>query len=141
MSATIPVLDSKSVSAYFDLENDVLFVSYYGVLDASTSGNLTTWLDQMAEVIGTRPIRGMVFDLRKVVRFKRENLFTTAEQTEQLQEQLDHQKFPVALVVANYYQEQMAKITLLVTPDANRRQIVYSMESALTYIESWYAAH
>ncbi len=141
MSATIPVLDNKNISAYFDIERNLLFVTYYGVLDASASGNLNEWVDQMREVIGVRPVRGMIFDLRKVVRFKRENLFTSAEQTLQLQEHLDNQKYPIALVVTNYYQEQMAKITMLITPDASRRHIVYSMEEATSYIQSWYARH
>lgn len=139
MTATIPILSSKTVNAYFDTQTGVLFVSYYGVLDASTSGNLYDWIEQMRDVVDSHGVRGLVFDLRKVVRFKRDNLYTTAEQSERLSEQLDHRVYPIALVVGNYYQEQMAKVTILVAHDAERREIVRSMEEALGYIGSWYA--
>ncbi|TVR22800.1 MAG: hypothetical protein EA396_05280 [Anaerolineaceae bacterium] len=139
MTATIPILSSKTVNAHFDTQTGVLFVSYYGVLDASTSGNLYQWIEQMKDVVDSHGVRGLVFDLRKVVRFKRDNLYTAAEQSQRLSEQLDHRIYPIALIVGNYYQEQMAKVTLLVTHDSERREIVRSMEEALTYIGSWYA--
>lgn len=139
MSATIPVLDRKNVSAHFDLTENILVVSYRGVLDATVAGNLHDWIDQMQTVIGARPLRGLVFDLRKVLRFKRDSIFSSREQSDELQNRLGNQVFPIALLVSTYYQEQMAQVTLLTATDADRRKIVYSMDDAFQMIRQWSA--
>jgi hypothetical protein len=139
MASTIPVLDGKTVSAHFDLTNRVLIVVYRGVLDATATGNLTSWLQSLRDVMAEQEVRGIVFDLRKVVRFKRDNLYSAHEQSTELDRELEGRQLPVALLVGNYYQEQMAKGTLLQAPDADRREIVHNMDAAVAYIGSWYA--
>jgi hypothetical protein len=139
MSATIPVLNSKSVAAHFDLQHNILHVAYRGILDASTNGNLHDWVAQMRDVAGDKTLKGIIFDFRKVVRFKRDSLYNAREQSQKLNQHINGEGYPIALVVSNYYQEQMVGITLLVTNDAHLRKIVRSQEAALDYILSMQA--
>jgi hypothetical protein len=138
MSTTIPILDTKNVNAHFDVDTCILRVSYYGVLDGDSAVDLHTWIEQMRETIGPRPIEGVIFDLRKVIRFKRDNLYTTAEQSQQLQQQINR-RCPIALIVSTYYQEQMVQVMMLTATDADMRQVVYSEEEAFYYITQGYA--
>lgn len=139
MSTTLPILDSKNVTAHFDVTTNILHVTYYGVLDGDSAVDLHTWIEQMRETIGSHPIAGVIFDLRKVVRFKRDNLYTTAEQSQQLRQQTDNRHCPIAMIVATYYQEQMVQVMMLTATDANMRQVVYSEEDALYYVHKGYA--
>lgn len=139
MSATIPILDGKNVNAHFDVDTNILHVSYYGVLDGDSAVDLHVWIEQMREIVGARPIQGVIFDLRKVVRFKRDNLYTTAEQSQLLRQHTDNSHCPIAMLVSTYYQEQMVQVMMLTATDANLRQIVYSEEDALHYVNQGYA--
>jgi hypothetical protein len=139
MSTTLPILDSKNVHAHFDVDTNILHIAYYGVLDGDSMIDLHVWFEQMRETVGARPIQGVIFDLRKVIRFKRDNLYKAAEQSLQLQQHTENPQCPIAMWVSTYYQEQMVQVMMLTAPDANMRQIVYTQEDALYYVSKGYA--
>ncbi len=139
MSVTIPILDSKNVYAHFDIDTSILNVAYYGVLDSDSAVDLHTWIEQMRDTIGARPIKGVIFDFRKVVRFKRDNLYTTAQQSQQLQQHTESRQCPIALIVSTYYQEQMVQIMMLTATDAEMRRVVHTEEEARYYVTQGYA--
>lgn len=52
--------------------------------------------------------------------------------------QVDFSAIPTALLVKDLYQEQMVRVTMRLTEQSNRMQIVYSLEEAKLFIQDWH---
>lgn len=139
MTTTIPALDEERVSAHFDAEKGISFITYRGVLDATTTRQMYAWVGDLLNVIGPDATRGVVIDFREVKRFTRDNLYTTRRQSSDINESTDNSGHPVALIVANYYQDQMVRVSMMATPGERRKRVVNTRDEALSFINNWQA--
>lgn len=141
MTRTLPLLNETDVQARFDQEQGISFITYGRVVNSVTTRKVYGWVDDLLTVIAPDATRGVVFDFRQVKRFMRDNLLTARRYTLESNSKRDNSGHPVAMLVGNYYQEQMVNIAIMVSPDSERKRIVRSFDEALTYIADWHGAH
>lgn len=135
MPATMPVLNEADVQAH--CENGVLFVAFAGTLTGRTNARTADWVDQLRQVVPAESLRGVVFDFRSVIRFRRDNLYTALNAEDEASPVSVH-AIPTALLVTNYYQRQMIDVMLMMSAEPERKQVVESMDEALAFIEGWH---
>lgn len=135
---TLPILVQEGVTAYFDEKLGISFVTYKGVVSAEVTQALYGWVKDLLPLIGENATRGVIYDFRQVTRFTRDNLHTSRNESNKINQERDMSNHPLTMIVENTYQEQMVKISMQLTPIEERKRIVYSMEDAMDYIEQWH---
>lgn len=128
--------DSPGLSIHYDSDQRIVFATYKDTLTPEISSQFYAWV-AMPKDLQLKDFRGAIFDYRQVKRFHNYNIHTTkrASQTANLKFDMSH--IGVALIVQTYYQEQMIRATLALTPQQERKRIVHSDAEALAFIEEW----
>lgn len=139
MMDDLPRLDTEHVSAYFDPQMGISFITYRGHLTAEVTETLYAWVRSLLPHIGPDATRGVIFDFRQVTRFHQGNLEASRKQSVTINQEADNSTHCVALIVDNFYQEQLVSVSMNLTPGEKRKRIVRSMDEALAYIETWHA--
>lgn len=141
--AVIP-LEKEQVSAFYDTEAKLLRVTYRGVLSPQISTEFYAWLGTAMQTNPTLILeaKGSIFDFCQVTDFVNSNLSTVRKQSQNLSQSSDDVKnHPVALVVKTALQERMVSVTMKLTPQNDRKKVVYSIEDAQKYIIEWHKKH
>ncbi len=133
----IQPLNAEKVTAYFDEENRVIRVAYNGDLDAEPAIQVYDWLLKLLQTVGVENINGSIFDFSGVTNFQDENLRTARKASRQMNMSVDTSDLPVALVVSNFYQEEVLHGAMRIKPEQVRRRIVHSMDEAISFIAHW----
>ncbi len=135
---TIDRLDSENVSAYYDMEAQIAFITYRNEVNPATTKLAYEWIGKSAAVAGITNVRGGVFDFREVTKFGGYNFTVVRQERQKVKAKHDFSHIPTALIVKNLFQERMVMISLKITEKSERVKIVEDMESALDFIQDWH---
>lgn len=134
----IPSIDEANVSAYFDADQAVAFVTYRGNIGADESRTAYQWLTQLIDTLGENAIRGEVFDFSKVRMFTTDNLLEARRHSRRLNLALTEHAFPVAMIISTAMHEEILRGPMQVVPENTRKRIVRSDEEAIAFIDLWH---
>ena len=126
---------SEALDLWFDETTRIYHVTYKGKLVPDSSVKAYSRFGNLVAERGLDAIWGAIFDFRPVTEFHNTNLTTTQNQSRQANRQYDLSRLPVALVVDDFYKEQMVRVSARVNKVEKRTRIVYSTEEALKFFE------
>ena len=137
MMAVLP-LDTPNATAHYDEENNIVWVTYIGLLDAEATASVYKWLSAFFETRDNQDIDGLVFDFRKVDTFGPDNLFEARKKSRGFNLRQDVSTLPVSMICANFYQEEILRGPMQNVPENNRKKIVKTDAEALAFIAEWH---
>ena len=130
-------LKVEHAAAYFNAENRVVHIAYEGDLDGEVTIQVYDWLEKLYEEIDIQTIRGEIFDFRKVTSFAPDNLTKARRNSNRINMKTDVSQCPVALLVSDFYHEEILRSGMRISPEHARKRIVWSEEEAHSFIEEW----
>ena len=136
---SIQPLDTPNASAQYDEEHNVVRVTYRGVLGADATISVYHWLAEFFAIRDNNDIRGEIFDFREVQSFGPDNLFEARKKSRGFNLKQDISELPVAMVCANFYQEEILRGPMRNVPENNRKRIVNTEAEALEFIDEWHS--
>ncbi len=134
----IDPLEIEQATAYFDEEQQLIFVTYRGDLDGEVTVQVYEWIERLLETVGIDALNGEIFDFTAVTTFQDSNLQIARKVSRRMNLSMDTSQLPVALIVKDFYQEEILRGTMRIVPEQERKRIVNSEEEALAFIEEWY---
>jgi len=134
-------VDTEQVSAIFDEDSSIIYVTYYGALTGEGPKIVYGWLDELYEEIDVNSIYGQIFDFRQVEEFAQENLKTARKTSNRMNMKIDTSHVPVALLISDPYHQEVLHSSMRISPDHERKKIVWSEEEALAFFEKWHEEH
>lgn len=135
----IEKLKTEKASAYFDEESRIAYIEYRGLLTADESLAVYDWLADLVQELGIENVYGEIFDFRKVREFATDNLMEARRNSRRYNMRNRIRKLPVAMLVSNYYQEEILRGPMKNVEENKRKTIVKTMEEALTFLHEWHA--
>lgn len=139
--ATVKRLEAENVSAYYDADSHIAFITYHTEVNPTSTKLVYEWIGTSAPVIGIENIRGGIFDFRPVMRFAGYSFSVVRQERQKIQAEQKFCHIPTALIVNNPLQEQMVYTSLKITEQSERFLVVKDMESALAFIDAWHQRH
>jgi hypothetical protein len=133
----IKALESDDVSAHYDA--GLMFIIYKGTLTPQTTALAYNWMIETMQCVDVPD--GAVFDFREVKQFDNSNLSSAQRQSQTFNSKFNISLIPAALLVGNAYQERMTQISLNLSPQKDRKRVVWSMEDALGFIKTYNQNH
>lgn len=132
---------SEHIAAYYDEERLILRVKYLGVMTPAVTAEFYQWL---GNIIRTNPekvmtARGSIYDFRDVTEFANSNISSTARQSGQVNQQMDLQNHPVAIIAKDAIQSATLTVTMRVSGQQDRKRIVRTEADAIAFIEEFHA--
>ena len=111
-----------------------------GQLPPATSAQFYQWL---IESIKANPhllteARGSIYDFRDVTELANANMSSSQRQSQQVNQQVDLQNHPVALIVKDSVQRALLTATMRISPQQDRKRVVQSEAEAMAYIDSFH---
>jgi hypothetical protein len=123
----------------YDDEKGIL----YGIYSSVASGDITARIYmsslKFVRTVGIDNIQGMIFDMRRVEEFSRDNLASIQRENFNMDRKFNMNFVPTALVVDTAIQEQFARMTIGVSNGQERKCIVYSLAEAHMFFEEWHS--
>jgi len=135
---SIEPLETTQASARYDEDNNVVWITYRGILDADATAKVYTWLADFFNTRDNTSIAGEVFDFREVQTFGPDNLFEARKKSRGFNLKQDISHLPVAMICANFYQEEILRGPMQNVPENNRKAIVRTDQEALDFIDKWH---
>lgn len=135
---SIQPLETPNASARYDEDHNIVWVTYTGLLDAGATASVYHWLANFFEAHDNQSIDGEVFDFRKVETFGPDNLFEARKKSRGFNLKQDVSTLPVAMICANFYQEEILRGPMQNVPENNRKSIVKTEAEALEFIANWH---
>lgn len=133
----IEPLQLEQASAYFDGEQRIAYVAYRGSLGDAVTVQVYEWLDTLFKQVDIQTVYGEIFDFTKVTEFQPSNLEAARKNSKRLNLKMDVSHLPVALIVDNSYQLGMLETAMRISPEHQRKRIVWSREEAMRFLEEW----
>lgn len=134
-------LDVEQANARFDPEKRIAFIHYHGVLGSDVTLRVYEWLDELYKEIGTDGFAGQIFDFRDVQEFDESNLATARKTSGKMNLRVDTSHIPVALIVSDFYHEEILRTAMRISPEHVRKKIVWSEDEALSFLNQWRTEH
>lgn len=134
-------LEHSTASAHYDEETQIVYITYRGLLDADSSGSVYSWLQVLIMTIGVENIYGEVFDFREVTEFSPDNLMNARQKSRTMNLRMNTRSIPVAMIVKDFYQEEILRGPMKNVPENPRKKIVQSMDDALSFLDEWHVAN
>ncbi len=131
-------LKIDQAEAYFDLETHIAYIAYRGVLHADVTVQVYDWLDAVYDEVGLENVHGQVFDFSAVEMFDPGNLKVARRTSSRANMKQDTSHIPVGLIVSTPIHEETLRTDMRILPENTRKKIVWSMEAALEFIETWH---
>jgi hypothetical protein len=131
-----PPLKTENLHCYNDPDYRLTIVAYSGELTPAVTSQAYAWLGRAKPEL-LKLIRGSIFDFRKVTIFNTGNLSTLQRKSRELNAEIKEYQIPVAMLVANLYQEKMVYISSKISPGEDRKRIVKSVDAALAFLEEY----
>jgi hypothetical protein len=135
----IDSLTHPNATAHYDEETRIAYITYSGFLDGSASTAAYEWLATVNETVGIP--YGEVFDFRAVTEFMPDNLLEARKKSRRRNLRSEIHNLPVAMVVKDYYQEEILRGPMQNVPENNRKTIVKTMEEAIEFLHNWHKQH
>ena len=132
------VLEKDGFAAYLDDETKIPHVTYPAHLTPEVTINMYKWFGGLIDKHGIDNLCGCIFDFSNVEKFHPANFRTARAESRKINLKADLGKFPVAFVVEDMKQEQMLRVSMRLTQNPARLRIMYSIESAVAFIQDWY---
>lgn len=136
---TIPVLSHPNARAEYNAETRVATITYSGFLNAEASTAVYDWLADLAQHVGL--VYGEVFDFRQVTEFMPDNLMEARKKSRRRALRPQTQLVPVAMIVKDFYQEEILRGPMQNVPENQRKAIVHSVDEALAFLQDWHQRH
>ena len=134
-------LNTDQATAFFDYDSRLIRVAYRGNLGSGAAEQVYDWIEQLIQTVGIGAIAGEIFDFTAVTSFDPGNLQTARKVSKKLNMTTDTSHLPVAMIIANFYQEEILRSPMRVLPEMERKRIVWSEQEALDFIGWWNAQH
>jgi hypothetical protein len=135
---TIEPLETPGASAHYDEATRIVYITYKGYLTSEASSTAYAWLKSLIDEVGEESIYGEVFDFRPVLEFMPDNLMDARKKARGLNLRIDL-LFPVAMLVKDFYQEEILRGPMQNVPENTRKRIVRTMDEALAFFEEWHS--
>lgn len=131
-------LEIQQAAAHYDDTTRLVRIVYHGELGAEVTRQVYDWLEELYEAVGTDAIYGQIFDFRKVTQFLDENLQAARRASKIANIRMDTSRFPVALLISDFYHQEILRSAMRVTPDNERKRLVWSEAEALEFFQQWH---
>lgn len=131
----------ERASVKYDPDTRIVHVAYRGELDGDTNAAVYDWLETLYQEVGIETLWGQIFDFRKVTEFQQDNLKTARRTSTRLNMRTDVSSCPAALIVSDFYHEEILRGSMRVSAENIRKKIVWTEEDALQFLEEWHAQH
>ena len=131
-------LSTAGASASYDDSTGIVLIAYRGDITREDSAAVYGWLDELISAIGVNAIYGEIFDFRDVTEFMADNLMEARSKSRSLNLRIDTSRFPVAMIVRNFYQQEILRGPMQNVPHNTRKRIVHSEGEALDFIMEWH---
>ena len=125
--------------AHYDTESRIVYVAYRGLLTSDDSTKVYQWLHELMVNLGSENLYGEVWDFREVQEFLPDNLMDARKKSRGLNLRINVD-FPVAMIVKDFYQEEILRGPMQNVPENTRKAIVRSMDEAHQFLADWHAA-
>jgi len=135
---SFPPLEHEHAHAAYDPETRIATITYRGNLNADASAAAYEWLGNLTREIGTEQLYGEIFDFRQVTEFMPDNLMDARKQSRRFNLKTNV-NFPVAMIVKDFYQEEILRGPMQNVKENARKTIVKSVDEALAFMQEWHA--
>jgi len=135
----IPSIHSEHLTAEFDEESGVAFITYKGHHTQESGDQAARWGRDLVQQLGPQAIRGAVFDFSQVTVFDEPTFSWAKTRHENINRQGDMTHHPIAMLVSTQYQETIVSAVSERLGTTQRSALVNSRDEALAFIESWHA--
>lgn len=135
---TISALKTDRASAYFDEETHIARIKYSGLLTADESLAVYDWLGDLLQEVGLDNIYGEIFDFRLVREFASDNLMEARRNSRRYNMRNNVRRLPVAMIVSNYYQEEILRGPMQNVEENKRKTIVWNEADAVAFLVEWH---
>jgi hypothetical protein len=130
-------LKTENAEIYVDEETDILYIVYNGEISPQVTAQVYGWQAQHSRPEILKMLRGSIYDFRNVTKFNPGNLSTIQRKSRELNTTIQEYHIPVALLVSNFYQEQMVRVSSQISPNEERKRIVKSVEEAIAFFNQY----
>lgn len=134
-------LMTEQATARYDADERILYIAYNGYLNAQTSAIVYQWIQQVIDAVGIETIYGEIFDFRQVIEFAPDNLMEARKKSRRLNLTQAVHNMPVAMIVKDFYQEEILRGPMQNVPENQRKAIVKTMDDARAFLDEWHAEH
>ena len=135
---TFKTLEHDRATASFDAETRIAMITYSGQLTAEASAAVYEWLNDLIRTLGSKEVYGEIFDFRMVTEFMPDNLMDARKNSRRLNLRQEAQSIPVAMIVKDFYQEEILRGPMQNVPENVRKTIVKSVEEAYDFFARWH---
>jgi hypothetical protein len=135
-----PALNHEKAQAHYDEATKIAHITYTGLLDAETSTAVYDWLADLVDIVGIEGIYGEIFDFRKVQEFMADNLMQARRSSRRYNMRHNVRRIPVAMIISNYYQEEILRGPMQNVEENKRKTIVWNPEDALAFLHEWHTS-
>jgi hypothetical protein len=133
------LLESEYVTGHLDDEDGILYVTYHHSLTPSVTNRVYRWLGRIiknAKYDISESI-GSIYDFCDVDHIDLADFMNAQVQSVSLNVKIDLSKHPVALIVKSEKQEEYVRMLMGVTPQENRKRIVFSVAEGKAFIHEF----
>jgi hypothetical protein len=123
----------------FDDEKSVVYGIYGTQATGETTARIHMSVLKFVREIGSENIYGLIFDMRRIEEFSRDNFASMQRESFNIDKKFDMSHIPVAFVVDTQMQEQFARMLIGATSGHDRKYIVYSLAEAFMFFEEWHS--
>lgn len=134
-------LKIDQAEAHYDQTTRIARIAYKGRLHGDVTVAVYGWLDTLYNAFGTEGFAGQIFDFRQVEEFERDNLVTARRTSSKMNMLFDTSQIPAALIVKDFYQEEMLRTGMRIAAENIRKKIVWSDEEAMQFIQKFREEH
>ena len=139
MQMSITALEHPNAKAHYDDEHGIVYVTYTGLLTAEASVAVYDWLGDLIAEVGIDMMYGEVFDFRDVEEFMPDNLLEARRKSRGYNLRNNVKKLPVAMIVSNFYQEEILRGPMQNVEENKRKRIVRNLADAIAFLHEWHA--
>lgn len=134
----IEPLKQDTVDAHLDADSGIVYITYRGVLSADVTTAVYNWLADVVQAVGIENLYGEIFDFCKVTEFLPDNLVAARRRSRRYNMRHNVRRLPVAMIVSNYYQEELLRGPLQNVEENQRKTIVRSLDEARAFLDRWH---
>lgn len=131
-------ISTKQASLWADIETHFIYIIYYGVVTAQATADVYGRMFGNLDMIGVENIKAGLFEFRHVSKFDNSNLQSVKRSSTTINKQYDMSNIAVSLIVGNFHQEQMVRLAMKVSPQEERKKIVFSLTDSYQFIEDFH---
>lgn len=130
-------LSTDTASLWVNSEAQFTYILYYGIVTAQTTIDVYSRMFGNMDSISIESVKAGIFDFRHVSGFDNSNTRTVQQKSGTINRSYDMSRVAVPLIVGNFHQQQMVHVAMKVSPQEERKKIVFSEDEAYTFINEF----